>query len=550
MHDPGTDYCERDQAGQEFLCPSDIYVMDADGSNVDRLTTDDAAEFQPVWSPVGDRIAFVRPEHQTGNEYLGIFSMNTDGSDVRRVSSSDGGSDFSPTWAPDGSQIAFVGLRWEDWAIWVADADGTAEHEIEFEGEFNPWFNNRPVWSPDGTSIVSVCRGAGEGDVVALCLVRPDGANLSRITAVPYEAGGIAWRPAPMTGAPVDVSATPDPVPAEPTAVDARVSTTGAIAPFPSGIAAGEGGIWVGAGRNDGSGAGDVVRLDPLTGEIVARIPVRSLPGWEFGAAGITVGLGSIWVVGGTPEGEACCSALVSRIDPSTNALIDEIAIPGVLFGADVWVDETGLYILSFHENEPTLDLASLDPETHEVRWRVSLPAQWSQTVFVSGGSVWALGTAPDARGPVEVNTLYRVDPGDGDIVAEIPLRNSMYAPAAAPGVLWLRTLDGAQRFDPVTAQPIGEPIEPAPGCCTGAFVADGSGGVWVISSPGVDSQRGVWHIDASGRIVEAGEVADREQFQQMLGQGYAFDPVTRTIWVQHYEDSVSRVELVPVGGS
>jgi hypothetical protein len=328
------------------------------------------------------------------------------------------------------------------------------------------------------------------------------------------------------------------------------VSTTTGIAPFPSGVAAGEGGVWVGARRNDGSGAGDVVRLDPATGDIVSRIPVRSLPGWVVGGAGITVGLGSVWVVGGTPEGDACCSALVSRIDPSANAVTDEIAIPDVLFGADVWVDESGLYVLSFKENEPALDLASLDPETHEVRWRISLPAQWSQTVFVSGGSVWVLGTAPDDHGPVEVNTLYQLDLADGRILAEIALRNTMYAPAVAPDILWLRTVEGAQRFDPLTAQPVGDPVQPAPGCCTGAFVADGEGGVWVISSPGVDTERGIWHIDASGRIVEVGAVADRDLFQQMLGQGYAFDPVTKTIWVQHYEDSVTRVELVSNEGS
>jgi len=549
MYDPAIGYCERDLAGQEFLCPTDVYVMEANGSNVTRLTTDDAAEFHPVWSPIGDRIAFVRPEHQTGNEYLGVFTMNANGSDVRRVSSSNGGSDFSPTWAADGSQIAFVGFRWEDWGIWVVNADGTDEHQIEFDGEFEAWFNNRPVWSPDGTSIASICRPAGEDDAAALCLVRPDGTGLTRVAEVPHGAGGIAWQPL-ATDAPIESSPTPDPVPAEPTAVDARVSTTTGIAPFPSGVAAGEGGVWVGARRNDGSGAGDVVRLDPVTGDIVARIPMRSLPGWVVGGAGITVGLGSVWVVGGTPEGEDCCSALVTRIDPSTNALIDEIAIPDVLFGADVWVDQTGLYVLSFNENEPTLDLASVDPETHEVRWRVPLPAQWSQTVFVSGGSVWVLGTAPDAHGPVEVNTLYRLDPLDGRILAEIPLQNSMYAPAVAPDVLWLRTTDGAQRFDPVTAQPVGDPIKPAPGCCTGAFVSDGEGGVWVISSPGVDAERGCWHIDVSGQIVEVGEVADREQFQQMLGQGYAFDPVTSTIWVQHYEDSVSRVELVSAGGA
>ena len=37
----------------------------------------------------------------------------------------------------------------------------------------------------------------------------------------------------------------------------------------------------------------------------------------------------------------------------------------------------------------------------------------------------------------------------------------------------------------------------------------------------------------------------DRADFENMQGQSYAFDPLTQTIWVQHYEGSVSRVEIV-----
>ena len=74
--------------------------------------------------------------------------------------------------------------------------------------------------------------------------------------------------------------------------------------------------------------------------------------------------------------------------------------------------------------------------------------------------------------------------------------------------------------------------------------MSDGAGGVWVVSSPGSGLERSIWHIDASGTVVASGVIEDRDAFQQMLGQSYAFDPATQTIWVQHYEDSVARVEV------
>jgi hypothetical protein len=65
-----------------------------------------------------------------------------------------------------------------------------------------------------------------------------------------------------------------------------------------------------------------------------------------------------------------------------------------------------------------------------------------------------------------------------------------------------------------------------------------------VVSSPGSGLERSIWHIDASGAVVARGTIEDQGVFEQMLGQSYAFDPETQTIWVQHYEDSVSRIEL------
>ena len=66
-----------------------------------------------------------------------------------------------------------------------------------------------------------------------------------------------------------------------------------------------------------------------------------------------------------------------------------------------------------------------------------------------------------------------------------------------------------------------------------------------VVSSPGAGLERSIWHVDASGAVVEGGTIEDKDTFERMLGQSYAFDPETKTIWVQHYKDEVTRIQIV-----
>jgi outer membrane protein assembly factor BamB len=246
---------------------------------------------------------------------------------------------------------------------------------------------------------------------------------------------------------------------------------------------------------------------------------------------------------------------LVTRIDPATNSVVDEITVPGQIEG-DVWVDGSDVYVLGFTASESgssvPLVLVKVDATDHTIEWRVPIPGQWSQTVFVASGSVWVLGTKPDARGPVEVDTLYRLDPETGTVLDQVPLPSATfgYIPAVSHETVWFLIEGGVQRFDAASASFLGEPIAPGPGCCGGLFVSDGSGGVWVIRSAEAEIDRSIWHIDASGAVVASGTVADRQDFEDMQGQSYTFDPATQTIWVQHYEDSVSRIEITVPGNA
>ncbi|RMD58392.1 hypothetical protein D6833_12930, partial [Candidatus Parcubacteria bacterium] len=85
----------------------DIYILDLNDGQLQRLTYSWNRDISPVWSPDGERIAFVSQRDDGDPE---IYVMNADGSNQRRLTNNIG-DDLNPVWSPDGRRIAFYSER-------------------------------------------------------------------------------------------------------------------------------------------------------------------------------------------------------------------------------------------------------------------------------------------------------------------------------------------------------------------------------------------------------------------------------------------------------
>src|SRR5262249_23788488 len=82
----------------------EIYRVNRDGSALKRLTKEFALDDRPTWSPDGKRIAFVstrQPAEKPGQAWNALYLMNADGSGVQRLSGT-AAADYSPAWSPKG----------------------------------------------------------------------------------------------------------------------------------------------------------------------------------------------------------------------------------------------------------------------------------------------------------------------------------------------------------------------------------------------------------------------------------------------------------------
>jgi PKD repeat protein len=148
---------------------NEIYVMNADGSAVQRITDNPADDVLPVWSSDNRQVAFV--SNRDGNNE--IYVMNVDGTDPINVTNNPT-NDTMPAPSPNGTQLAFVTDRDGNNEIYLLNADGsTANISNDFNNDF------APTWTSDGSRLAFVTNRDGNNEIYVM---NADGSDQRRLT--------------------------------------------------------------------------------------------------------------------------------------------------------------------------------------------------------------------------------------------------------------------------------------------------------------------------------------------------------------------------------
>jgi hypothetical protein len=222
---------------------------------------------------------------------------------------------------------------------------------------------------------------------------------------------------ATATSAPGAATTAPGtPAPGRPSPVVATIATGG----FSYGMVAGAGALWV-------VGSDEVVRVDPATDRVTARIPVAPT---GSGPAAVAVGPGAVWA---------------------------SVAVPSALWG--------------------------IDPGTGKVTARIPLgaPLRGSIAVSAAGDSVWVACCGEAGAGfPASAGRLLRVDPHRKRVVADVHLPANPAAVAADATGAWVATADGRVLEVSRKRNRIVATIDAGGPLGFSQTIAVGSGGVWL----------------------------------------------------------------------
>ena len=161
-----------------------IYLMNTDGTNVTKITNDNIIKMGTVtWSPNGRQLAYDALD-TSGQYYIMITGDNGEWTSALPTTMNVA----FPAWSPDGRRIAFTAAVDDNLEIFIGDIDGGNITRLTYHTASDKF----PVWSPDGTKIAFVSNRDTNSQIY---IINVDGTGLTRLRTTTAEDTTPAWSP-------------------------------------------------------------------------------------------------------------------------------------------------------------------------------------------------------------------------------------------------------------------------------------------------------------------------------------------------------------------
>jgi TolB protein len=171
----------------------DIYRLNPDTGAVKNLTAHAGRDIRAFWSPDGEQMAFLSTRHgdTLSSAQFDLYLVNADGRNLRRLTDDfPASSMWVARWSPDGRKIAFGSWSWSGGAdIYLIDVNSRMVRNFTSDSDTE----SAPVWSPDGRWLAYEARASGSNWVINL--VNADGENRRQLTSEAYTNRRPVWSP-------------------------------------------------------------------------------------------------------------------------------------------------------------------------------------------------------------------------------------------------------------------------------------------------------------------------------------------------------------------
>ena len=169
---------------------TEIYSISLESREVDQVTFDDPAEELGDWSPDGEWLVFYNLDPKEGEQ--GLWLRNPTGVNLLRLTE---GNDMQPVWSPDGKYIAFVRTQFDAQVIYLGHPvgggsweDGVEEIPLTHRG----FDDHSPSWNPNSRDLAFVSTRDGNPEIYAM---QADGAEQRRLTNNNVDDASPVWSP-------------------------------------------------------------------------------------------------------------------------------------------------------------------------------------------------------------------------------------------------------------------------------------------------------------------------------------------------------------------